>query len=195
MRDYLKIFLWVFVLTLTGCAASGSLPNLSGDAADAVEPGRSEFVELNDGTIIEGEIKGENLRKRIIVSKGHLTISGHQYSYKEIAAFQNDQNYYRKDNYNDFAHRIIRGKINVYRTYHEGAYSKGGWRSYELYYLQKGDKDKVVAFEIKTLERMVSDFQPAMDKLNEYKTLSKKDKRFKGDSYLNAVIRIYNKGE
>jgi hypothetical protein len=105
---------------------------------------------------------------------------------------QDDQIFYRKTPYNTFATRIIKGKINVYRTFHEATNSKGGSYTYQQHYVQKGDNGKMIWFEVKVLEQMISDYQPAVNKLDEYKALKGKEKRFKGDNYLDNVIYTYN---
>jgi hypothetical protein len=188
------ILLIIFSL-FQGCSTTSALHNLSGNTDNGAEPSRTEFIELNDGTIIEGEITKERLRQTNNLSlgkKGDVTISGKKYDFSEIRSLQNDNVFFRKTPYKTFAQRIVKGKINVYRTYHDATNSKGGSYTYQQHYIQKGDAGKMIWFEVKILEEMISDYQSAVDKMNEYKALRGKDMRFKGDSYLDSVINVYN---
>jgi hypothetical protein len=59
-----KYFTFLIILFLIqGCSTTSALHNLSGNADGAVETGKAEFIELNDGVIVEGEITSETLRK------------------------------------------------------------------------------------------------------------------------------------
>jgi hypothetical protein len=190
-----KHFIFIIILFLfQGCSTPSALHNLSGNADGALETGKAEFIELNDGAIVEGEITRETLRKTNVVfsAKGSATLAGKKYDYKEIKALQDDNIFYRKTPYNTFARRIIKGKLNVYRTYHEATNSKGGSYTYQQHYIQKGDDGKMIWFEVKVLEEMISDYQPAVEKMNDYKALRGKEMRFKGDGYLDNIIYTYN---
>jgi hypothetical protein len=70
-----------------------------------------------------------------------------------------------------FARRIVKGRINVYRTYHESTNSKGGISTHQEHYIQKDDDGKMIWFEVKVLEEMISDYQPAVEKMNDFKAL------------------------
>jgi hypothetical protein len=188
--------LFIALVIFAGCVSTASLPHLRPDG-NAAEKDKGEFVELNDKTIVEGDITKVSLGTLLAVKKvGHVALNGTKYAYKDINAFQKEEKYYRKDAYGNFNERIIKGKINVYRSFHEGQSvdSKGMIRSwtYYLHFLQKGDEDKVVACELKVLKKMIADYQPAVDEYSKYDVLSKKQKKFKGDSYLDNVIYIYN---
>ena len=192
----MKICSLILVLfLLAGCATTSSLPHLTGYAAAATEKDKGNFIELNDGSIIEGDFENDNLSKLITIgNKRGVTINGKRYLFKEMKAIQRKDKYYRRDAYNSFDFRIVKGRINVYRSEHSGTDSKGNASSYDynLHYLQKGDTEPVVAFEIKVLEKMVADYEPAVEALNNYKALSKKQKRFRGDNDLNNIIFMYN---
>ncbi|NOT94033.1 hypothetical protein [Ferruginibacter sp.] len=188
--------IFLAIVFFAGCVSTASLPNLRPDG-EAAEKGKGEFVELNNGTIIDGDITKVSLATLLALKKvGNVTLNGTKYGYKEINAFQKEGKYYRKDAYNYFNERIVKGKINVYRSFHTGqsVNSKGMSHSfsYYLHYLQKGDTEKVVAFELKVLKKMIQDYEPAVEEFNKYDALSKKEKKFKGDNYLDNVIYTYN---
>jgi hypothetical protein len=177
-----------------GCGSLADLPNFQKTSFNTLEEDKKEFIELNDGTIVEGDISKENLGKYIIIGgKGSVAINGKSYGYKEIIATQKDNKYYRKTVYKDFAERIMKGKINVYRLYRSNYNpEKGTDNSYYLFYLQKGDKSSLDEYDNKLMEKLISDNAAALAKFNKYRSLSGKQKRFKGDGYLNDAIRIYN---
>jgi hypothetical protein len=189
--------LFFALISFAGCVSSSSLPNLRSDA-EAAEKNKGEFVELNNGTIVEGDISKVSLGTLMAIKKvGNVTLNGTKYGYKEIKAFQREGKYYRKEIYlNDFVERIVKGKINVYREFHTGERANSNGTSsqynYYLYYLQKGDTEKVVAFELKVLRKMVEDYPPAVEELKKYDDLSKKQKKYKGDNYFDNVISTYN---
>lgn len=192
---YLIIVFTLPVMFLS-CVAAGSMPALRGDN-EASDKGGKEFIELKDGTIIEGDITKVSLATLLAIKKiGNVTLEGKKYGYKEINAFQKDNKYYRKDAYGYFDERITKGRINGYLSFHTGESidSKGNSRSfsYYLYYLQKGDRGPVVAYEIKVLKKMIADYQPAVDEYNKYDALSKKEKKFKRDNCLDHVVYTYN---
>jgi hypothetical protein len=188
----------IFIIALflfQGCSTTSALHNLSGYTENGVEKDKTEFVELSDGTIIDGEITGENLRKSTGLSlfgNGSLMIGGKKYNFKEIRSLQHNNIFYSKTPYKTFAQRIVKGKINVYRTYHDATTSKGGSYTYKQHFIQKGNTGNLIWFELKVLEQMIGDNQRAMDKYNEYKALGEKDKRIIGDGYLDQVIAVYN---
>ncbi len=190
-----NIFAFLFLIVLSfGCGSLATLPNFQKTSFNTLEEGKKEFIELNDGSYVEGGITKENLGRVILVGKtGGVTINNKKYGYKEIVAFQEGNRYFRKTVYKDFAERIVKGKINVYRLY-KSNYNpdKGTDNSYNLFYLQKGDKASINEYDNKLMEKLVSDNAAALSKFNEYKSLSAKQKRFKGDGYLNDAIRIYN---
>jgi hypothetical protein len=194
VKNYILMFFALVIFS--GCVSSASLPHLRPDG-EASEKDKGEFVELNNGTIIEGDITKVSLATLLAIKKvGNVTLNGTKYAYKEVKAFQEDSKYYRKNAYNNFNERIVKGKINIYRSFHTGQStdSKGFTHSfsYYLHFLQKGDAEKVVAFELKVLKKMIQDYQPAVEEFNKYDALSKKEKKFKGDNYLDNVIYSYN---
>jgi hypothetical protein len=177
-----KILFYSLILTLSGCAVAGTLPRLSGTPANAIMEGKGDFVELFDGTIIDGAIS-ESGNKAI-------SINGISYSVKNIKSFQYKSEY-KTTFKNRFIIRIVNGKINLYKwTIDHGYNMSGGYNagSATHYYLQKGANGKMEYFDVKTLEEMVKDNAKALDWINQYKSLKKKN-----DTYLDNAISVYNK--
>lgn len=180
-----KIILYGLILTVSGCAAAGTLPSLKESPEKSLVDGKGDFVELFDGTIIEGTITEE--RNKVLV------INGNDYHVKNIKSYQYKSEY-RTTVKNRFMTRVVKGKINVFKVtiYYPGnmygstASSRAGGSSVR-YYIQKGDSGKIEYFDIKTLEEMVKDNPKALYWVTEYKKLKKKN-----DSYLDYVIEAYN---
>ncbi|MGG9971449.1 hypothetical protein ACQ33O_06615 [Ferruginibacter sp. SUN002] len=171
-----------------------SMPTLKGNE-NAGEQSGTDFIELNDGRIVMGTITQFSLGDVLAKRRGSVLVDGKKYWYKEVAAAQYLNKYYRKDTKNGFDERIVKGKINVYRFLeitNEDAKGDVVKSVFDWYFLQKGDKSPVVEFEIKVLEQMIADHKPAVDEMKKYNALSKHDKASKGDRYLNNVISIYN---
>jgi len=180
-----KIILYSLILILSGCAVAGTLPRLREKPEQSLVDGKGEFVELFDGTIIEGTISEE--RNKAIV------INGNNYHVKNIKSYQYKSEY-RTTVKNRFITRVVKGKINVFKKtisypgnmYGSTSSSRAGGSSTH-YYIQKGDSGKIEYFDIKTLEEMVKDNPKALYWVNEYKKLKKKN-----DSYLDYAIEAYN---
>lgn len=191
----MKIINVLFIATvflLLSCATTGSLPTLTGDIARSVDNTKNEFVKLNDGTIVEGDIGKMSLGRIFFVKSGAVIINEKKYTQGEVVAVQKDNQYYRKAVRNDFVLRIVKGKLNVYRKYNNGQGVEGRAIEWYTYYLQKGDKEKIVDFDLHTLQKLISDNSKAVGEYEKYKSLNRKEKRFKGDNYLNNIIRVYN---
>jgi hypothetical protein len=193
MKKYLILF--IFPIVLAGCVASGSLPGLQGTTESAIERDKAEFLELNNGTIIEGNLeKTPGVR---ILGGGNFIMDGKKYEYAHVVALQKGNIYYRKSPYRKwFGERIVRGKISGYRVFDtgEGASPNGSTHTFTFYryFIQKGEKSPLMYYEVKTLKSMLTDDVPAMDAFNKYDALSKKQKKIKGDALLMDAIRIYN---
>jgi hypothetical protein len=167
------------LILFSGCAVSGTLPNLSGSASASVESGKDDFIELFDGTVITGTIKEAG-------NKG-LIVAGKTYHVKNIKTYQY-KSQYRSTVKNRFVTRIVKGRINVYmRNIYYGYNMSGGYNAGTgtSYYLQKGDKSPIEYFDVKTLEEMVSDNLKALDWVKQYKVK-------KNDAYLDYAIQAYN---
>ena len=135
---------------------------------------------MNDGSFVEGTISD--------IGFNSVTINGKKISGKDIRAFQHDSKYKTKFR-TYFVTRVIKGNITLYsRTIDHSPdpmTSRGGGRVIH-YFLQKGD-GKIMYFDLATLRTMVKDYAPALQWVEEYKKLKKKD-----DSYLDKAIETYN---
>jgi hypothetical protein len=177
-----KIILYGLILFLFGCTTS--LPILK-EKPESLVDGKGDFVELFDGTIIQGPISEERNK--------NIVINGNYYHVKNIKSYQYKSKY-RTTYKNTFVTRTIKGKINVFKRtsnspgdmFGSTSMARAG-SSATYYYIQKGDAGKVEFFDIKTLEEMVKDNPKALYWVNEYKKLKKKN-----DSYLDYAIEAYN---
>jgi hypothetical protein len=191
----MKIILGLFLLLMTSvsCVSISDIHSFQKSSQNTLEEGKSEFIELNNGTFIEGEIADDNIKKffKMVGGKGSITINDKKYSDEKIKSFQTKSNYYAKVDGVNFGERIIKGKINLYTLIHLNNFITKG-TPFNLNYIQKGEKTKLKNFTIRTFEKMVNDNSFAMEELNKYKKLNSKQKISEGDLYLNNAITIYN---
>ena len=179
-----KILLYSLILSLSGCAATGTLPILRETPEKSLIDGKGDFVELFDGQIIEGEVKS---------SGNKLVVNGTGYQVKQVKSYQ-QKSEYRTTVKNRFVTRVVKGKINVYKKVidHPGdmfgstSRSRAGSTSTQ-YYLQKGERGNMEYFDVKTLTEMVEDNPKALEWVDKFKKLKKKN-----DSYLDNAIATYN---
>jgi hypothetical protein len=179
---------------LASCVANGTQISLSGNTRNATENGKQEFIELNDGTIIEGEIEGDRASSfSVFGGKGAINVNGKKYDYSSIKAVQQNNKYFQKYG-KRLVERIVSGKINVFREKREGGagVTSGSTVTTFHFYLQKGKNEKLKDFDLKLLGDMLADNSNAFKIFNDYKTLSNKEKRKVGDSYLDRAISTYN---
>lgn len=186
------------LILLTGCIVAGKEARFSAGTATGIENNKNEFLELNNGEIVEGEIGKNKLKNwNFVTGRGNVVINGKEYVYKEVKAYQTQNIYHRQNKDKNFCDRIIKGPINLYIwNYTQSVYgSKGTWSTIPrfLYYLQKGDKDPLVEFSEKTLEGMISDNKPASSSLENYRAMNKKEKRADGYSSYEDIITLYNR--
>ncbi len=200
MKDFFKIF--CFSILLSSCVSMSELEKFNKSRSNLLEEGKKEFIELADGTILEGN-------SVYIISKGSkdiVTIDGNTTNYesKNIVAIQRSNSYLRRNNLNGFfLDRIIKGKINIYRQEFSGhtssvynsksnSVSQINYNPSYFYYLQKGDRAPVISYTDKLFEEMISDSPDALLKFNEYKKLSRRQKRINVNVIFDKIIRIYN---
>lgn len=180
---------------LNSCSTIGALSSFRPSSSISYVEGKTEFVELKDGKIIEGKI--ENLKwvdDLPMIQSSKFTVNGTSYRGKEINALQSKNRYFRKTVYNDFAERIIKGKINVYTLEKQTAPNeKGRITFYSLHYLQRGENGHLDEYDNKLMEKTISDNSTALAKFNDYKKLSNREKNRKGGNYLTEIIETYNK--
>lgn len=179
------------VLFFTSCVNFYDLPRLEFEPG-AYESGRGDFIELNTGEIIDGVISSQDFKR---LSEGiranSIEIKGGDYRVKDIVAFQGHMKYFRRGENKDFNERIVKGKICVYRFQLESE-SKG---AYYMYYLQKGERQPIVAYKDQVLKEMIADNPSAVLEYSKFSALSKKEKRDFGNKYRNTVIQTYNKSK
>jgi len=188
-----RIFKYYFLLMLVGCTSTKDAVVLSPYPAGMLGETKGDFVELFDGKTIKGPITE--------IKSKTITINGNTYNVKQIKSFE--YRYVYKTMYEKhFIARFIKGKINVYtRTQSfediilpdekvagkNDRIDKISGKSSTYYYLQKGDDAEIKPFDMKLLEEMISDNNSALDYLNKYKALKKKDNK-----YLDKAIETYN---
>ena len=182
-------------IILNSCSTIGALSGFRPSSDISYVEGKTEFVELKDGKIVEGKI--ENLKwfgDLPMIQSSKFTVNGTPYRGKEINAIQSKNRYFRKTIYNDFAERIIKGKINVYRLEKQTAPNeKGRITTYSLHYLQKGENGSLDEYDNKLMEKTINDNPTALAKFNDYKKLSNREKNRDGGNYLTEIIEAYNK--
>lgn len=184
-RAYRYLVLTLLIAFAAGC--SSPVHVLSGSGTDTFEKDGVDFVQLKDGTLIEGEVSKDNLGKMLFAKQaGTLEVNGKKIFNADIAAFQNNRKYYQKNDKRLFCLRIEKGRINVYKRIEKG--SDGGvGNTHAAFFLQKGEGSELEPFSKKKLIEMVADYQPASHWLE--KGVFKKDRE---DIYYNKAIRAYN---
>lgn len=186
MRPVLYIFLLAVCFYFGGCATP--LPSLSGSGGDTFENDGSDFVELKNGTIINGNVGKDDLGKMMFARQaGSLEVNGQKVANSDIIAFQNNRKYYRKNEKGLFCVRIEKGNMNVYKRMEKGS-DAGAGSTHAEFYLQKGASAALVFFKKKALMEMVADYQPASHWLED--GVFKKEKQ---NIYFNKAIQAYNK--
>lgn len=192
MKIISTILLALFIFN--SCGSIGSLPSFRQNSGNVAVEGKDEFVELKDGKMIEGKIDQLNWYGSLpMIQSSKFSVNGTPYRGKDINALQSKNRYFRRTVYNDFAERIIKGKINVYRLEKEtAANDRGRITTYALYYLQKGENEVLYEYDQKLMEKVIGDNADALAKFNEYKKLSGKEQNRNGGNYLTEIIEIYN---
>jgi hypothetical protein len=134
---------------------------------------RGNFIQTKDGTVVEGE---ELKVKYPFLKKAYVQINQQEkVNLREVEVMQNDAGYYRKIN-GALAPRIKKGGINTYLTYETrttystGANGRGrtSTTTVPVYWVQKSDSGQVLRMTPAVVEEMVSDYQPAMDFMDQY---------------------------
>lgn len=175
------------VLTAFAMGCSSPAHILNGSGADTFDKDGIDFVQLKDGTVIEGEVSKDNLGKMLFARQaGTLEVNGKAISNQAIAVFQNNRKYYRKNEKRLFCLRIEKGRINIYKRMEKGS-DAGAGDTHAEFFLQKGEESALEPFSKKILMEMLADYQPALHWLE--KGVFKKDRE---DIYYNKAIRAYN---
>lgn len=183
------------IAIFNSCTTIGSLPTFRQSFKTSSVDGRTDFIELNDGKIIEGKMENINYMgfdNYPRIGK-KFTINGANYKFDEIKSIQHKSKYFCKYK-NYFVERIIKGRINVFTATQTTAPSeKGRVTSYNLYYLQKGDNSIIESFNNKLMDNYIADNKMAVSKFDDYKKLTSREKNKDGGSYLTDIIETYNK--
>ena len=163
----------------------------STNAQSIFEDDEEEFVELMDGKIIKGNVTKCNVYRTNNFKKegsGGATIDGVKYKFDELMAIRFKKNYYyRKTENGDFASRVLKGRINRYITQ-----TDAGSQTYKNYYVQKGDKGKVIAMSVENLRAMVNDYAPAIAVIDIYEKQTEKEIRKRKSPVTFECVEVYN---
>ena len=183
------------MIALHSCSSPGSLASFRANSSNSFVEGKDEFIELKDGTLVEGKIDNLDWRNNLpLIQSSKFSVNEKSYRGKEINALQSKNRYFKRTVYNDFAERIIKGKINVYRLEKETAPNeKGRITNYTLHYLQKGENAPLKEYDNKLMEKTIGDNPAALTKFKEYLKLSSKERNRHGGNYLTEIIELYNR--
>jgi hypothetical protein len=186
MRSFILYIYLLLSIFLLSCVYSKDVFSLHPDKNNGGEIGAGDFIQLNDGRIIKGEIQDFKVGFGLINRTGTITINNTKYNAVDIAIFQDDSNYYRKfpgEKY--FMERRKVGKINLYYRHFKisGKYPD----EYDLHYIQKGAGDVIQKFSVKLLAEMVADNPKASGFVEEYIKAKKKNA-----GLLDQAIDTYN---
>jgi hypothetical protein len=178
----LSVFL--FVIGLNQCFAQKWFPEA--DRFTASVRDKKNFVELNDGSIIESKKVSYNTPT---FGKANFVLDNERKILEtEVIAYQLNNEYFRKYEAQDFIVRVIHAKINIYIGMVGTSFDAigGGKVSQKSYYIQKGDNGKIEFLNAKHVKDIVKDYAPAYDlvkKLANYNNISGK---------MAKAIAIYN---
>ena len=153
------------------------------------ETDNRDYVVKNDGTKIYGN--QVNTSKGFF-SKTQIQIDNQKFKTSEIKAFYHDGFFYNNIE-NEFAQRIVHGKINVYVQFTRVQFDNGRNSYISTYhYAQRGENGKFTAFgDQESMKKLVSDCPLSVNMIN--LSNSQLTKAIKKDpNYLNKVFEIYN---
>ena len=163
----------IVIVLLTSC---GRARRMQADIRNSRDKDRGNFVQTEDGTIVEGESMKV---KYPFFKKAYVEINkSEKVKLRDVVVLQNDEGYYRKIN-GQLAPRIKKGGINTYLTtrtvteYEAPNVSNNNrgrhrTRIVEIYYLQKSDSGAVKQMTPAVVNEMVSDYGPAKEFMDEY---------------------------
>jgi hypothetical protein len=168
----------LLLVVFSSCAASKRFRE---DVNASRDKERGNFIETFDGEVIEGD----NLNVRYpFFKKPFVEINKQEVvKLKDVKVLQNNAGYYRNVN-GQLAPRVKKGLLNMYmttETYQEyqapsGANTTGRWKTRVryVYWIQKGAEGGITRFTPDALRGMISDYEPAMEYMNEYDRQMKK---------------------
>lgn len=195
----LTLFL-VVIFSALSCKVSNpsDIVNLNFNRTAGKEPG-GDYIKFINGTKLTGKINRYSvvLTRGVINKKNHVVqMDEKDYPLKEIFSFQKDSTFFTRKNKasKTFMERKMAGKINVFFVHYDEMVTTSKGKTYrdiyDLHWLQKGADGEIENFNMKNLEKMVSDNSTALDLLQDYKNAKRKNKK---DDDLVAVIEIYNR--
>jgi hypothetical protein len=194
MPAYVKSSLLLLLISFFLFSCS-SYRRLQEDIYAARDKERQSFVQTTDGKVIEANeaVLRTPLFKRSIIELDKET----RIPVRDVVAYQDRDAYYRKIR-GQFAPRIKKGSINMYRTteiyteYQGPSTFNGGFggtrsRNKVVYYIQKGDESETLLFTPDVTREYVKDYAPSMDYINMYDETQRKVRKW---SWINtgAVI-------
>ncbi len=142
------------------CTASRTVSAISYfNFSPATPSDKRSFVQLKDSSLIYG--KKARYGGEALISKKVVRIDGKPYPFENVVGMQDQGHYYIKIGDDQFAKRLIRGRITVYRRY--VTYSNGA--GYTQTFLQK-DGGAITEASLDNLEAMMRDCKKAYDMLN-----------------------------
>jgi hypothetical protein len=146
---------------------------------------KQSFVVMKDGSVIKGtNVDGTSG----LLVKDALKIDGRSIPADQAEGFQSKGTYFKRIK-NNYAKRLVQGKINVYEKRVPAA--EGGEKKVILF--QKGDNGTLDEFiNIDQLKTLVSDCPQAYEMLNKSKSDLKKALKKDDYYYFQNVILTYN---
>ncbi len=185
------------IFFLHSCATSSiSQSQLKTEIENSKETSATCFVQMNDGTI-----KNYNSLKLVTsaFSTPYLLADGKtRIKAKQITAYQNKDHYaisqkifgcgrishVATETLPGFAVRTVKGKINVYRKkYYNGQVA------IDEYFIQKGDKGKLMVYSQELINELVKDNSEAFKFFNNRRSWGSSSERLLGTAHL------YNNGQ
>jgi hypothetical protein len=157
---------------------------------------KSNYLEKNDGSRVYGEkIKW----KSGLLVKDQIQIDGEKFPITEIRGYRQDDSYFGRYK-NEYVHRIVHGKINVYvlisqvtttSTDHNG-FTHTSSRTVATHYSQRGEDGPMVVFTGKDdIKELVRGCPLAVEMASITNKQLRKAIR-KDRNYLNSIFEVYN---
>lgn len=151
-----------------------SLPKYGNNIRGSRDTARNFFIVMKDSTVHE---VGKLVFHRPLFRRWTVDISDTERVYfRDVAAYQNKRGYFHRVGAGEFAPRIKKGPVNLYRSIEmvQELVTGTGWagmlnmRLRFRYYLQKGDYGAVKPFKAKLLKEYVQDYPPALNHIKAY---------------------------
>lgn len=196
-RNVLSVLvLAVFIILAAGSKIATYVSNfdLAESSEERANNNGTPYIEFPDGTRVEGE---KVHYKSGFLTKNQIGVGDQKFKIAEVRGYK-DRNFYyaRFGDSNEFARRIVHGKINIYVRYVEvTTYTNNvphsSMRTY--FYMQMGDGEPfVVITSQKMIVEAVRDCPAALELAD--KTSKEIRKAVRADRhYMNSIFETYNK--